>query len=130
MAKSTDTPKFKELTRETAIPLYGFHFILSVSRDIHKSISKYSHLFGDDIPEDVCAGGMCVSSDGAFALFFDIEYLNHGVIAHEIFHACHDILRFTGEEYHEENQEPYAYLCQWITDWVYKNIKKAKISLQ
>jgi hypothetical protein len=64
------------------------------------------------------------------ALLFGTEDISHNLIAHEIFHATHVILDFVGNKFSIEHTEPFAYLSGYITDLVYKDIKKWKIKIK
>lgn len=58
-------------------------------------------------------------------LDFDSDYkITHGVVAHESLHASHSILENAGIVADFHNDEADAYLTGWITDKVYKVMKK------
>lgn len=57
-----------------------------------------------------------------FGLFFDQSRLTPEIIAHEVFHCTHRMLEYIGHELTTNSCEPHAYLCGWITDWMYKNL--------
>jgi len=63
---------------------------------------------------------------GVFGLFFDCRP-SHADVAHECFHQTHHILNRVNYKFDPENQEAAAYLNDTLTDWVYRQLKKAGI---
>lgn len=55
--------------------------------------------------------------------------ITHGTIAHECLHACSMLLDRRGMMHNGETEEAYAYLIDWMVDWVYKLFKKHKIKI-
>lgn len=53
--------------------------------------------------------------------------VEHGVIAHEVFHVTHRIWSYLGDTFSVDHNEPYAHLCEYLTEWVYKQLKKGKV---
>jgi hypothetical protein len=39
-----------------------------------------------------------------------------GLLAHELFHATHRILEYFGVEFTRDNQEPFAYLMEYLVN--------------
>ncbi len=66
---------------------------------------------------------LCSWSGRDFGLFFSREQMAHGTVAHEVFHVAHRIMEFVGDTFGVNNHEPYAYLVEWITDFVYLHVK-------
>lgn len=49
--------------------------------------------------------------------------VDHGIIAHEIFHACTIMLGNLGMIFSRDSQEAYAYFIQYVTNGVYDSLK-------
>lgn len=41
----------------------------------------------------------------------------------------HFVLEHTGDKFSRKHHEAYCYLAEWITAWVYRQLKKAKIKV-
>lgn len=55
--------------------------------------------------------------------------VNHGVIAHEVFHAASQLMRYRDTKHSVKTEETYAYIIQWMTDRVYEVIEKYGIEI-
>jgi len=82
-----------------------------------------------DIPELFVdhAEGCLVSTDiDMYILLFDIKYLSHNTISHEVFHA---VIKMT-EDREIADDEQQAWLCGWITESLYKFINKKNLTVK
>lgn len=59
-------------------------------------------------------------------LNFDYDFckITHGVIAHECLHVVSEILSSSGVKFDPDNEEPFTYLLEYITNEVYKYMSK------
>ena len=64
-----------------------------------------------------------------FNLKNEFRSVNHGCIAHEVFHAASMLLRSRDVELSVESEEAYSYLIDWMTDLIYGTIKENKIEI-
>lgn len=55
-----------------------------------------------------------------------MDNTTNGILSHEIFHCAFAILTKVGINLNRETEESYAYLIQFITQEIYKNILKWK----
>jgi hypothetical protein len=119
------------------VPLYPCRLGVIVSND-EEEINKY--LKGHEIPYTLdlsesygyCIGqGVYKDEKGKkWSCCWVIvppndEMFTHGLIAHEVRHATNSILDYIGHKLDAKNDEPEAYLSQWITDVVYKAIEES-----
>lgn len=110
------------------LPMYTgkLAFILSNSS---KLIKRYIPEFEDEIPY-ACTWYSPLRNRKAFIIVLNFEYtpdkVNHGVIAHEVNHAANMIAEDHGFTPDFNNDEPMAYLVGYITNQLYKFIKKHK----
>lgn len=111
------------------VPIYCGRLILSITSDCVKARKKMSDKFGMSLVQD--AQGIATSSEDGlyYGIFFTEKEMTHGIVAHEIFHIAHRILHERGLLFSIDHQEAHAYLCEWITDFVYKQVKEWKIKL-
>jgi hypothetical protein len=61
---------------------------------------------------------------GRIGMVFDRTALRPGVIAHEIAHVAERISRHSGWWLSNETTEPFAYLQQWLHEFVRSQLKK------
>jgi hypothetical protein len=72
--------------------------------------------------------GISFTIDGRYYIIFARNDISEGLIAHECFHAMGQICMDIGIKYDAENDEPMAYILQWLVDEVYRTITKDKAS--
>ena len=67
-------------------------------------------------------------------VIFNMNYpghlINHGSIAHELYHGMARIFEQIGHTQDPKNNEPEAYLISWMTEQVYDLIKKNRKHLK
>lgn len=61
---------------------------------------------------------------GELIILYNLEEVTAGVIAHEATHAAINICNDLGINISVEDQEPIAYLIQYITDFINKVVQK------
>lgn len=109
------------------IPIYSTRFWVSIADDTvaaRRSLSWAIPLMGT-----TPYPGLCSYDEGRVAVFFERKVICHELIAHELFHATHRIMQSTASNFFTEAQEPFAYLCGFLTDCVYRDIAKWKVKV-
>jgi len=120
----------KEKSCLIKVPIYNTRFELVATDDMIKSQKKeprFSFL-GKQKPTD--AHGLAMYCDWNFCVILDSRCVNHNVIAHEIFHATHRILDYCGLKFKVGNQEAFAHLNGYLSDFTYHQLKKWKIKIK
>lgn len=122
------------IKKSVKIPLYGGKFIMMFS---DKSIMVGDHYDDLGLEKRINFGHSLMVNDGmsrGFLICFNLgnkfKKVSHGDIAHEVFHACASVLDFAGCKMNGGSEEAYSYLLGWMTDEVYKVIKKNKIKIE
>jgi hypothetical protein len=118
----------KPLLRSVYVPIYGCRLYLSISDDAHVARRKLAGTFGESKDDEWHA--LCDFNGPYAGIFFFRDTLTHGTLAHEIFHATIGIIVSKGDTFGRDNEESFAYLNGWITDWVYRQLLRAKITPQ
>lgn len=120
---SNDNKKFR-VVKNLKIPVYACTLQFIITDHLIEEVNRiYKKL---DIPELFVdyAEGCLVSTDiDMYILLFDIKYLSHNTVAHEVFHA---IIKMT-EDREITDDEQQAWLCGWVTENLYKFISKKNL---
>lgn len=114
----------KEKYKDFVIPIYQHDFQLVVTDDIEQCLKskRLKKILGPcEIEGEL--GGLCCHNSSQVFLFLKDKDLNHGMIAHELFHATHDILSSKEHELTKTAHEPHAYLCGYLTRLTYSQLK-------
>jgi len=103
------------------VPIYDTELWIIIDEEASRRRDEMRNLFG----EQTLLGGwaaLCSYDErtGTVALFFYPDRMKRGMIAHEVFHATANILRYAGVRFEPNNHEAHAYLCGWITEQVYE----------
>lgn len=110
------------------IPLYRGYLVVVISNDIAKTKELFpKEIFDNNTVYAHCVYGNYKGQQGFYIVinpFSKYRSIFHGTIAHEALHACSFLLRQRGIEIDASNDEPQAYLIEWITDKVYEVLKK------
>jgi hypothetical protein len=104
------------------IPLFRGKLVLIISNDTEK-VKKYLPNFGDrNVYAHTCYYDWKGYGSFFIVLNFDNDYrkLYHGTVTHESIHAANMIANDRGVIADFNNDEPLAYLSEWIADEVYK----------
>jgi hypothetical protein len=66
-----------------------------------------------------------------YTIILNEEYgnLNYGVVAHEALHITHMVFENKGIRPSTVNDEPQAYLIEWVVNKVFKSLDKYKIEV-
>lgn len=115
------------------IPIYRGHLVVAVGDDIEKLQDRFPGCrFGKDIYAEVHFPVTWKGHESVLVIFNPKNpgrKLTHGCIAHEAIHAANFILAERGVECHPRNDEPLAYLTEWMVDKINSVLKKNKIRL-
>lgn len=97
-----------------------------------RNSSRFSKLFRSKWERKSDVKGMC-STDcfKGLYLFFSRKHLDHSLIAHEVFHAVQFICEKHGVRVSSDGgEEAPALFCEYLTELVYGDLKKWKISIR
>lgn len=129
MENTTTCSKDKKfrIIKNLKIPVYGCTLQFIITDQLMDEVNRiYKKL---DIPELFVdhAEGCLVSTDiDMYILLFDVKYLTHNTIAHEVFHA---VIKMT-EDREIADDEQQAWLCGWVTESLYKFINKKNLTVK
>lgn len=109
------------------IPTFSCKIQTIITEDLEKEVNRLYKKHGrkDKFEESAEA---CVYSPDMYLIYlvFDIEYLTHNTISHEVFHIVNNIQ-------HDRNmldEESGAWLTGHITEYVYKFLDKKKLEVK
>lgn len=126
--------KVKKLNFIIPLAIYPFDIMFSFNQnydEFGKSvINKWPPTILEDFKKYEHPNGKGLTyiyvSETHLCCMVKIDYFNinkdHGILAHEIFHACEFILRKCGFELNSNSHEAYAYLIGYVTQEVYKKL--------
>jgi hypothetical protein len=96
----------------------------SLETTLKKKLPKDNHYIINEFQDDTN------TTTHARTIMFDngatcihIRKLDHGTIAHEVFHAIQFLMDKIGCNLTQESGEPYAYLVQYVTNKIYENLE-------
>lgn len=113
---------------ESLIPIYGGTFILFLTNSA-EMLKEYVPDFADD---QVYAHALYRDWDDKdrFMMVLNFDKVIHpGAIAHEALHVAHNIASCRDILPDYENDEPIAYLVEWVTDEVYAIIHQMEFEV-
>lgn len=115
--------------KELEVPLYRGKLVIILTND-KAELQKYIPDFMDEEPY---AHTWLVNWKGKQGFVIILNFNNsrrkihHGTIAHEAIHATHFIAQERGIKADFLNDEPIAYLAEFITDHVYELMEKHEL---
>ena len=122
----------KYLTKkEIKIPIYTGSLVL-IESNSNKKISKELDFFDN---EEIYAHSIMFNNKGrtGYGIVFNFKNkdsnITHGVIAHEAYHITSFIAEEHGVMWDPENDEPLAYLINWIVDQIYIFVKENNLTV-
>lgn len=120
----------RSLRTETDVILYPGTVILRVGKSVREEREKENSTLGEFERQGNgdWYGLCCWDGGGNFGVFFNYR-LDHGIIAHELFHLTSHILQFAEVRFDCHNHEAFTYLNQYLTNWTYERLAKAKIKI-
>ncbi len=103
------------------VPIYKARLVIIFSDDAERIKKESTALDRKDIYAHTLYGG----HNGIEAYFIVLNFKNNtpiynGVISHEVIHACNMLAETRGFIPTFSNDEPIAYMAEWIADQVYK----------
>ena len=121
---SEPKPIFK---RQMEVPIYRSKLFLCVADTIQAAHDAAEKFHKAKLPA-VLSGTRaqaCHDTDGWYSLMFERGNLRPRHVAHELFHITARIMQFHSVAYDPDNHEAFAYLNDWLTEWVYQSLKRA-----
>lgn len=117
----------------TKVPLYSYKLVTVITDSAKKLQDKFELDFEDDYPiyAHCISHYLNVDKDRQVKAVFIIlnpnsdDEVTHGVIAHEALHAMHMIMNDVDIYPTYEDDEPHAYLIEWIVNEVTKNYNES-----
>lgn len=112
--------------KEHEIPLYRGVLVIIISND-HESIRASVKSFKSTEPYAHTHLDNWGDKQGFITIFnFNNPYrkITHGVIAHEALHVSNFLASERGIKASNNNDEPMAYLTEWVVDRIYEFINK------
>jgi hypothetical protein len=117
--------KLNEKTYKFSIDIYHSQVWIVVSDSMAKTRTskKWTERLGYYKPEDNMQA-LTTNRGFANAVFLTRGKIDHGVLAHEIYHVTNNIMEYISHELDTNHHEPHCYLCQYITQKVYNKLKE------
>jgi hypothetical protein len=114
-----------------AIPLYRGDLIIIITNSIDKLYEQFTDIEFNELYAHSIYNNYDGGSGYFMVLNFDSEHRNimHGTISHEASHLAGMILKHRGVISDFDNDEPFTYLVEWITDIAYKVIDEYKFKV-
>lgn len=113
------------MKKRVTIPLYGGSFIIHLTENFEKTLVDVG--YGGDLE---CDAAIIYDSSRNFDIIFKVDRIQHGLIAHESFHLTMRIMKHINKPYDVCNDEPEAYLIQFITSEIYRFIKANNLTIK
>jgi hypothetical protein len=115
------------MIKEVFLDLYNRTFMIFVAEDQDAVNTKLSTYFGCPTTFDIsrCLGSADkVISNGKMLIVIyiataNLDIDNFGTITHEAVHAANDVFEFIGVDLDIANDEPQAYLVDWIARQIF-----------
>lgn len=121
--------EMKLLRADTCIELLDVRLWLFVGNGDELDVAIKGSRFGEIKENSDGYAGRAFYKGSYFGIAIHRRELTHEVIAHEVFHITHAMWEFVGDKFSAKHHEPYSYLCGHITEWVYRQLKKARIKV-
>lgn len=119
--------------RKLQIPIYGTHFIIIVGDNREKIEDKFNIDVSPDFFAHTIWGRLGIGKDEVNCIYLAFNSgrtfrpLNHGIVAHEAYHASSMLFEYLGED--QLHHEAQAYLIAYFTDEITKVLTRAGINL-
>jgi hypothetical protein len=118
----------RDRSKRHFIPIYEVWVEVVVTHDVAVA-QKYPQRvkrLGEFNTDKAC--GQVLHNGCEFCLMVDRKCMSRNLIAHEVFHLTTRILERAGVLIDPDNHEAAAYLCGYLTDLVYLDLRKWKVS--
>lgn len=105
------------ITTRFKIPIYGLELFVSVGDSIHEVIESIPESFRtpEEEGDDNCKG-VSFCQHPKYAIGINLKYIDRGIVHHEIGHVCRAMLGDIGFKIDPNNDEPLAYLEDWVAN--------------
>lgn len=113
------------MKKRITIPIYGGSFTIHATDNFEKTLSSIGYE-----GELICDAATVFDTSRNFDLVFWADRIQHGLIAHEAFHLTMRIMSHINKPYDLHNDEPEAYLIQFIITEIYKFLKANNIPVK
>lgn len=114
--------KRNEIVGKFVLPIYEPVVYVAVADSVADGIKLLPKKFTriqDKLGEDYDSQACYIGEWPNYALIFRARNLNLGVVAHEVGHVCRRILDEVGFKIESDNDEPLAYLEEYMTNKVH-----------
>ena len=110
------------------LPTYACNVqVIICDGDIRKEITKICKKHKDKEPYTEYVAGLTLSFNmNKYYIFYHTDFLSHNTIAHELYH----VVRNLTQDRDIKEEESQAWVVGYLTEEVYKFIKKKKLELK
>ncbi len=114
--------------KQVQVPIYKGKLLIVLTNDTEGLNRKMGFNYSGDTFAFAIRTGYKGYQSYLVALNFDNDFakITHGIIAHEAVHIANFIQEYVGVVPTFDNDEPSAYLTQWVVDEIYKMMSKYK----
>ena len=120
----------KEVYRRHYIDIYEHWFELVVCDEINPSRNSKRRTKILEPYEVRNAQGLSTLKDRNLFLFLRSDSIEHNLIAHEVTHIVHFLFANIGQKIDPMNNEELAYLAGYLTNLIYKDLKRWKFRVK
>lgn len=114
----------REKYRRHYIDIYEHYFELVVCDEISPSRNSGRRLEVLEPYEVKSAQGLSTLKDRNIFIFLRRDSIEHNLIAHEVAHIVHFLFANIGQKIDPFNNEEFAYLAGYLTNLIYKDLKR------
>lgn len=108
-------------SKKIKLSTYNCNLIIIVTDLLKEEVNSiYKKLNHKETFQGEAEGVLLTLDIDNYYLIYDVQYLSHNTIAHEIYHA---VVKVT-EDRDIVEEEPQAWLCGYLAEEVYKYIQK------
>lgn len=120
------TPKIIRHNKSFKLSTYACVVEIIITTKLTEEVNKiYKKNKFEDIFSDDAEGVVVTIEFDKYYIIFDLKYLSHNTIAHEVYHAA---VRIT-EDRNISDEEAQAWLAGHLTEEVYKFLEKKKLNI-
>ncbi len=119
-----------ELYKRYYIDIYEHNFELVVCDEIGPSRNSKKRKKILDHYDVRNAQGLSTLKDRNLFIFLRSDSIEHNLIAHEVAHVVHYLFANIGQKIDPMNNEEFAYMAGYLTNLIYKQLKKWKIRVK
>lgn len=108
------------------IPIYEVRLYVIIGLEAREALDllpkNLRKIAEDNFGEDLDCRGMYLSDPRRSEYALTVTSPDHSTLQHEIGHVCRSIMLNVGWEYDAENDEPLAYLEDWVSQEIHKRL--------